>query len=91
MNILNIVSSSTPPILKNIRKISKFKKIFRIILITSNRFHTLQENLKFIDHAFKDFTTRITIFVYLPQNGFNLRNYVRNISLQKRKYKSFYF
>jgi len=78
---------------KKYTKTSRHKKIFKIILITSNRFHTLQKNLKFIDYAFKDLDTRVTIFVDLPKYGFNtnIRNNVRNISLQNENMEVFIF
>lgn len=84
--------TDAPKILKK-EKISNHKRIFNIILITSNRFHTLKENLKFIDHAFTNLNTRVTIFVDLPQRGFNtnLRNHVRNISLQKENIDFFIY
>ena len=82
-----------PPVMNNIKKEknSRSKRIFKIMLITSNRFHMLQENLKFIDHAFKNLNTRVTIFVDVPQRGFNtnIRNHVRNVSLKNENMEVF--
>ena len=90
--IQNISEKKTAPLPPTIyKKTSRSQKIFKIILITSNRFHTLQKNLKFIDHAFNNLNTRVTIFVDLPQRGFNtnLRNHVRNVSLQNENMEVF--